>query len=164
MKLAYRLLIFALAVVALFTTVGVMLVDQKVRNRIVVERANALARDAGLIGIQWQNGGTPQTIARQAAIALGARVTLIDPTGTIIGDAATGTLEARQIGEKAMRPEVRQANAGEVGVTIEQPADPASGELYVAVPVERGVVRVAVDMASLNEIFAVAYRDMISAG
>lgn len=164
MKLAYRLLIFALAVVALFTTVGIMLVDQKLKDRIVAQRANALARDAGLIGNQWNNGGEPQAIARQAATALGARVTLIDRSGTIIGDAATGAVKVRQVGEKAKRPEVRQASAGAVGITIEEPDDAASGELYVAVPVELGVVRVAVEMTSLNEIFAVAYRDMISAG
>lgn len=164
MKLAYRLLIFALGVITVFTTVSVMLVDQKLRDRIVDERAKELARDAGLIGIQWASGGSPEVISQQAATALGARVTLIDGSGTIIADAATGPLQARQAGQKAVRPEVREANAGHVGVRFEEANDPALGELFVAVPVDRGVVRVAVDMASLNEIFDVARRDMISAG
>jgi signal transduction histidine kinase len=164
MKLAYRLLIFALGVITVFTTVSVLLVDQKLRDRIVDERAKELARDAGLIGTQWATGISPEVISQQAATALGARVTLIDASGTIVADAATGALEARQAGQKAVRPEVREANAGQVGVRIEEANDPSLGELFVAVPVDRGVVRVAVDMASLNEIFDVARRDMISAG
>ena len=69
MKLVYRLLIFALGVITVFTTVSVMLVDKRLRDRMVNERAGELGRDARLIGGQWTKTADPQRLAARAAEA-----------------------------------------------------------------------------------------------
>ncbi len=164
MKLVYRLLIFAMSVIMVFTTVSVLLVDHRLRERMINERANGLERDARLIAAQWKSDGNPQDIAERSAFALGGRVSLVDTAGTIVGDASLGRLNPDRIGTKALRPEVIQALGGTVGIVIEQRDEVTKGELYVAVPSNRGVVRIAVDMAALDEIFDVARRDIIGAG
>lgn len=164
MKLVYRLLVFALGVILVFTTVTVLLVDKRLRERVMDERARELSRNAQLIGAQWSAGSRPQITVDRAVRALSGRVTLIDSTGIIVADAATGRMRASRTGERAMRPEVAEALGGETGIALEEGDGAEEGELYVAVPAGRGVVRVGVELASLNEIFDVARRDMISAG
>ena len=164
MKLVYRLLIFALGVITVFTTVSVMLVDKRLRDRMVNERAGELSRDAHLIGSQWTKGSDPQRLATRAAESLGGRVSLINRSGIILGDASDGRLETEKLGSKADRPEVAYALSGVVGIELEEGETDSEGKLYVAVPTEMGVVRVSEDMSSMNGIFDVAIRDMISAG
>lgn len=164
MKLVYRLLIFAMAVIMVFTTVLVMLVDRRLRDRMVEERARELGRDARLIAAQWETGSEARKTAERAASAIGGRVTLVDRNGTIVGDASSGRLVPDRLGSRAWRPEVYTALSGELGVAVAGKDDDADGELYVAVPTRNGAVRVAMDMHSLNEIFDVARRDMIGAG
>ncbi len=164
MKLVYRLLIFALGVITVFTSVSVMLVDKRLRDRMVNERAGELGRDARLIGAEWTKASDPQKLAARAAESLGGRITLITKSGQIVGDASDGRLETEQLGTRASRPEVAYALSGVVGVELEEGTSQSEGRLYVAVPTENGVVRVSEDMSSLNGIFDVAIRDMISAG
>lgn len=164
MKLVYRLLIFALSVIMVFTVIAVVLVDKRLRDRVVNERANELGRGARLIAGQWTTGASAERTAARAAEALGARVTLVDKSGIIVADASSGVLPTSPVGSRARRPEVAVALRGEVGVSVEDPQSPHEGELFVAIPTEQGVVRVAVDMASLNLIFDVARRDMIGGG
>jgi signal transduction histidine kinase len=163
-KLVYRLLIFALGVITVFTTVSVMLVDKRLRDRMVNERAAELGRDARLIGGQWTKTADPHKLAARAAEALGGRVSLISKSGVIIADASDGVVPVQVPGAQAKRPEVAHALSGVVGVHLEEGDSTSQGRLHVAVPTEQGVVRVAEDMASLNGIFDVAIRDMISAG
>jgi signal transduction histidine kinase len=164
MKLVYRLLIFALGVVTVFTTVGVFVVNDRLRERILSERSSQLTRDATLIGVGWTGRASAQETADRASAALRARVTLIDPTGKILADESAGALPTGRIGLRARRPEVARALRGGIGISVEERDDLSGGELFVAVPVEQGVVRVGVDMAQLNGIFDMARRDMISAG
>ncbi len=147
-----------------FTTVTVLLVDRRLRERVMVERSNMLSRDARLIAAQWSSGMKPQGVADRASESLRGRVTLIDAQGIIVGDAANGNLEASRVGRRERRPEISEALAGRVGVARDEHSDEARGALFVAVPSENGVVRVGIELAPLNEIFDVARRDMISAG
>jgi signal transduction histidine kinase len=162
-KLVYRLLIFALGVITVFTSVSVMLVDKRLRERTLNERAVRLGRDAGLVGLQWTKTSDPQAIAERAAKVLGGRVSLIDSTGTIVGDATSRGRASHRIGTKAQRPEVTAALSGGVGVDLAAPDSSEDGTLYVAVATEQGVVRVADEMASLDASFDAATSDMISA-
>jgi signal transduction histidine kinase len=163
-KLAYRLLIFALGVITVFTSVSVLLVDRRLRDRTLSERASRLGKDASLIGMQWTKTSDPHAIATRAAEALGGRVSLIDKSGTIVADASNGRLLAERMGTKAHRPEVGIALRGAVGIDLAAPDSNVHGTLYVAVPASLGVVRIAEDMATIDVIFDGATRDMISAG
>ena len=164
MKLVYRLLIFALGVITVFTTVSVMLVDKRLRDRMVSERAGELGKDAQLIGMQWTRSSDPQKLAIRAVASLGGRVSLISSGGIILGDASDGRLKTEIVGTKANRREVAYALSGVMGVELEEGDSKSEGQLYVAMPAEMGVVRISQDMASLNRIFDVAIRDIISAG
>ena len=88
--------------------------------------------------------------ADAAGAALGHRVTLIDPTGRVIGDSEFDEPALGQLENHSARPEVRAAAGDE--------------ELYVAVPAPRGVARVSIGTRSVEELFDRARRDVYAAG
>jgi signal transduction histidine kinase len=164
MKLVYRLLIFSLALVTIMTVFVMAIVDMRLKDRIVAERAAELSREAVLIGGQWTAGQRAQDAAARASKALDGRVTLIDFDGTIVADAGTNSLVAKQTGLRAHRPEVAMAAAGEIGMTIDPPDEDGSSDLYVAVKSAKGIVRVGVEMSTFDRIFNEARQDVINAG
>jgi signal transduction histidine kinase len=164
MRLVYRLLIFSLALVTTMTVFVMAIVDMRLRDRIITERAAELAREARIIGVHWEEGKPPQQAAAVAARALDGRVSFIDSSGMILGDAAFGTLKAAGPGQKAMRPEVAQAMKGETGMSIDAIDQDGSSALYVAVPTPKGIVRIGVEMSSLDRIFDQARNDVVTAG
>ena len=164
MRLVYRLLIFSLALVTIMTAFVMAIVDMRLKDRIVNERASELSREAFLIGAHWTAGQPPQDAAFRAAKALAGRVTLIDFNGVIIADAGSGTLQAKPTGIRAQRPEVAQAAAGNVGVTIDPPDEDGSSDLYVAVKSDKGIVRIGVEMSTFERIFNQARQDVVTAG
>ena len=121
-------------------------------------------RDAKLIGSQWAAGGNPQKTAERAAEALGGRVTLVSRSGEIVGHASAGGRAV--VSEVSAAPPTKVGNpvAGKAVVAANADDGSVEEELFVSVPAGNGIVRVAVDMASLNEIFDSARRNMISAG
>jgi signal transduction histidine kinase len=164
MRLVYRLLIFSLALVTIMTAFVMAIVDMRLRDRIVTERSAELAREARIIGVHWESGKPPQEAAMASARALDGRVSFIDRDGMIVGDAAFGGLEASGPGVKALRPEVASAIKGEIGVSIDSVDADGSSDLYVAVPVPKGIVRIGVEMSSLDRIFDKARQDVVTAG
>jgi len=166
MKLVYRLLIFSMGLVTIMTVFVMAVVDMRLKDRIVQERAAELGREALLIGGQWAAGQPPHEAAARASEALGGRVTLIDPHGIIIADAGldSGSLTARAIGTKAQRPEVALAGEGQPGVTIEPADEDGRSDLYVAVKHTKGIVRLGVEMSTFEKIFNQARQDVVTAG
>jgi signal transduction histidine kinase len=164
MKLVHRLLIFSLALVTIMTVFVMAVVNMRLKDRIIDERAAELSREALLIGNHWSAGQPPQDAALRASKALGGRVTMIGLNGTIVADAGTPTLVPSPIGARAERPEVKQAMKGEVGVLIDPPDEDGSSDLYVAVKNEKGIVRVGVEMSTFDRIFAQARQDVVTAG
>jgi hypothetical protein len=164
MRLVYRLLIFSLALVTIMTAFVMAIVDMRLKDRIVAERASELSREALLIGGSWAAGQQPQDAAARAAKALGGRVTLVNFNGVIVADAGGGTLHAKPTGTRAERPEVAQAAAGNIGITIDPPDEDGSSDLYVAVKSNKGIVRVGVEMSTFERIFNQARQDVVTAG
>ena len=164
MRLVYRLLIFSLALVTVMTAFVMAIVDMRLRERIVTERGAELAREARVIGVHWEAGKPPQEAAIASAEALDGRVSFIDKTGTIVGDAAFGTLKAGTPGQKAMRPEVALAMRDGIGMSVEPADADGSSDLYVAVQTPKGIVRIGVEMSSLDRIFDQARQDVVTAG
>lgn len=164
MKLVHRLLIFSLALVTIMTAFVMAIVDMRLKDRIVTERAAELSREAVLIAGHWAAGESPRLAADRASKALDGRVTLIDKKGIIVADATEGGLTVKPVGTHADRPEVAQALSGEMGVSVDETDDDGSPDLFVAIPVERGIVRIGVEMSSLNRIFDQARQDVVTAG
>jgi signal transduction histidine kinase len=164
MRLVHRLLIFSLALVTIMVAFVMAIVDMRLRDRMVSERAAELGREAELIGGNWSAGSSPKEIADRSSKALNGRVSLIDQDGNIVADAAMAGLTIRSVGEHASRPEVIQAMAGKTGVAIDTNDADESPDLYVAVNTPKGIVRVGVEMSSLDRIFDQARQDVAAAG
>ena len=164
MKLVYRLLIFSLGLVTIMTGFVMAIVDMRLKDRIVDERAAELSREALLIGGHWAAGQSPHDAAARASKALDGRVTLMDFNGLIVSDAGTSTLVPRPPGTRAERSEVAEAAAGDIGITIDPPDEDGSSDLYVAVRTEKGIVRVGVEMSTFDLIFNQARQDVVTAG
>ena len=164
MKLVYRLLIFSLALVTIMTAFVMAIVDMRLKDRIVAERAAELSREARLVAGHWEAGETPTDVVDRASKALGGRVTLIDKHSTLVADAATGRLPVGKVGAAAVRPEVDAAFRDGIGITIDSSDTDGSSDLYVAVTTEKGAVRVGVEMSTLDRIFDQARQDVVTAG
>ena len=164
MRLVYRLLLFSLALVLIMTAFVMLIVDMRLRDRIVAERAAELSREATLVGGHWGAGEVPREVVERASKALGGRVSLIDKNNIIVADAATGGLAVGQVGQPAVRPEVQMAQQGRTGIAVDPADGDGSSDLYVAVKTEGGVVRVGVEMSTLDRIFDQARRDVATAG
>jgi signal transduction histidine kinase len=164
MRLVHRLLIFSLALVTIMVGFVMAIVDMRLRDRMVSERAAELSREAELIGGNWAAGTSPREIADRSSKALNGRVSLIDQDGNIVADAAKEGLTIRSAGEHASRPEVMQAMAGKTGIAIDTNDADDSPDLYVAINTPKGIVRVGVEMSSLDRIFDQARQDVAAAG
>jgi signal transduction histidine kinase len=164
MRLIYRLLLFSMALVIILTVFVMLIVDMRLRDNIVNERASELQREAEIIGAEWDVGANPQDVAARAAQALGGRVTFVDPSGRIVGDAATASFTAATIGDKATRPEIALAAADKPAIIIEPDKGDGSSDIYVAQKSKRGIVRIGVEMSTLDRIFDRARRDVLTSG
>ena len=76
MTLARRLLAGSLVVVTALVTAIVLIAGGRLRDRLVEEKRDELARVGRVIGTQWQAGVDPDQLAHRAGDALGYRVTL----------------------------------------------------------------------------------------
>ena len=86
-----------------------------------------------------------------------ARITLIARNGTVIADSAT---DPKQMENHALRPEVRKALGGEVAWS-ERPSKTVSQHLiYMAIPYQNGVLRLAAPMSLVAEQVAAIRRQV----
>ncbi|HEY5656791.1 MAG TPA: ATP-binding protein, partial [Myxococcota bacterium] len=90
-------------------------------------------------------------LADRAAAAAGARVTLIAPDGTVLGDSDVPLARLDGVENHGDRPEVRAALAGEPGRSTRRSATVGRDLFYLATPrAGGGAVRVAVDLSDLD--------------
>ena len=163
MKLVYRLLIFSLGLVTILATVVTLLTVDKLYDRLARNRADDLARAAKLVGLQWTVGADPVAIAGAASAAIGGRVTLIDRSGIIVGDASPAGGGAKSVGVRAQRPEVATVISGE-GDAFGNPAVVVEDDqIYVALRGGQGIVRMAVSTRSIKAIMAGLEADALTA-
>ncbi|HAA89321.1 MAG TPA: hypothetical protein DCE07_01875 [Peptococcaceae bacterium] len=92
-----------------------------------------------------------QNLALLAARDTGARVTIVDQQGSVLGDSEK---DPRQMENHGQRPEIKEALAGKTGVAQRFSSTLGYQMLYVAVPVESsGEVKAVVRMSlPLNEV------------
>ncbi len=96
-------------------------------------------------------------IADRAGRAAGARVTLIDASGAVVGDSDVPLDRLSMVENHADRPEVRAALSGTVGHNARRSETVGRRLLYLAVPVadgRGGVVRVAMELSDLESALA----------
>jgi len=96
-------------------------------------------------------------IADRAGRSSGARVTLIDPSGVVVGDSEVPLERLAMLENHRDRPEVRAALAGKIGQNERRSETVGRKLLYLAVPVgdgRDGVVRVAMPLSDLENALA----------
>ena len=93
-------------------------------------------------------------LALRAAVAAGARVTLIAADGTVVADSEVRLADLASVANHASRPEVNAALAGRVGSNTRRSETVGRPFLYLAVPrappSPGGVVRIAADLTSVD--------------
>src|SRR5690349_12909413 len=163
MKLTQRLLIGSLLIVGVMVILVVAILDGRLRYRFYEESAAELLRETRLVAAQWRPGLDVDSLANAAGRALGHRVTLIDSSGTVVGDSEFDGAALAGLENHLTRPEVSEA--ARTGSGASRRVSPSAGdeELYAAIRTPGGFARVSVSSASILELFARARRDVLAA-
>ncbi|MFM8567057.1 MAG: sensor histidine kinase [Gemmatimonadota bacterium] len=165
MRLTQRLLLGALLVVGFLAALIVTVVDRQFTARVSEDATTFLAREARLVGELWEREPEdPDALADRTGAALGRRVTLVDSEGRVVGDSEFDDEPLSALQNHATRPEIVAANR--TGTGMARRASPSTGaeELYVAVVIPaRGVARVSLPTASLDQVIRSARRDIATA-
>ena len=164
MTLARRLVLGSLVVVMTLVVAVVLIAGARLRERLVTEKTDELARDARLVAVDWRRGTNADSLAHEAGAALGYRVTLIDSTGVVLGDTEFGPDARRRLENHAGRPEVVAARTSGIGSARRRSASAGDEELYVAAKHPLGFVRVSLTTARLDAVVGGAQRDVLMSG
>jgi signal transduction histidine kinase len=162
--LARRLLAGSLVVVTALVAAIVLIAGGRLRDRLVEEKRDELARVGRVVALEWQPGTDAEALAQRAGSALGYRVTLIDSAGVVVGDAEFGPEARLRLENHLYRPEVVEARARGLGMSRRHSASAGDDELYVAQRHPLGYVRVSLTTRSLDEIVRGAQRDVLVSG
>jgi two-component system phosphate regulon sensor histidine kinase PhoR len=168
-RIAVPYVLLILAVMALL--VGYL--SAFVRNAYLAHMEDQLLAEAGLVkdalAPALTQAGPMQTFDAPAlhyANLLGARVTVIGPDGTVLGESHESTA---QMDNHLYRAEVQQALATGQGISIRRSGTVGYEMMYAALPVRSegqlaGFVRVALPLSELNAQIADLRRALVLAG
>jgi signal transduction histidine kinase len=162
--LAKRLLAGLLVLVILLVAGVVAIAGSRLRDRLAQETRRELEREARLVASEWKSGLPPDSIANAAGAALTRRVTLIDSSGTVVGDSEFDGDDLKNLQNHATRPEVIEAKRTGMGWSMRPSTSAGDDEMYLAVKHPLGVVRVSVSTAKFREIVSGARRDVLVSG
>ncbi|MBA3889447.1 MAG: HAMP domain-containing protein [Gemmatimonadaceae bacterium] len=163
MRLAHRLLLGSLAVVAVLLLAIVTVAGGRLRERLTAQEGDELIRAARLVGTGWTVLADPDSVADAAGAALGYRVTLIDTAGRVVGDSEFGPSALGALENYGDRPEFTRALSSGSGTSIRLSQSAGDEELYAAVRHPQGVVRVAIGTQRVAAIIDGAERDVLRA-
>jgi signal transduction histidine kinase len=168
MKLATRLFLSMSLLVAAAVTGSIIAADAVLRRDLEAETAATLEAEARLLAGSLPADSTrwPE-VARSAGAQLGRRVTLIDETGRVRGDAEFDREALAGLENHASRPEVRGAMETGLGRGERLSASTNARQLYVAVrggPPGIAVVRVSASLAGIDARIHAVQRAALGAG
>ena len=163
MRLTQRLLIGSLLIIAILVALFVAIVDVRLRARLYEESSAEVLREARLVAAQWRPGLDVDSLANAAGVALGHRVTLIDSTGTVVGDSEFDPPALESLEHHLTRPEIQEALRTGSGQSRRVSASAGDEELYGAVRAGSGFARVSVSAAAIQALFARARADVLLA-
>lgn len=164
MKLAQRLLLQSLAIVAVMVVSVVVIIDNQLHSSITDQTIHDLAGEARLLAAQWKPGVDADSLTDEAGTATGHRITLIDSAGHVVGDSEFDGPALQRLENHSKRPEVIAARSGEVGSVRRMSPSTGEEQVYVAVKAPRGVARVSVTTRTVEEIFGRARNGVMIAG
>ncbi len=142
-----RILASFVAIVAVVGATTFALLDRTLGEDLTGELdARLLAQTDGVV--KWlETAGHPERLATRLSGVVGARVTIVDADGMVLGDSDQWADLGRPIGDA---PEVAAARGGRIGRATRRLVAEAAPAYLVAVPTKDGrVVRLAVPTARL---------------
>ena len=142
----------------------VVIIDNQLHSSITDQTIHDLAGEARLLAAQWKPGVDADSLADEAGMATGHRVTLIDSTGHVVGDSEFDGPALQRLENHSTRPEVIAARTNGVGSVRRMSPSTGEEQVYVAVKAPRGVARVSVTTRTVEEIFGRARNGVIAAG
>lgn len=174
-KIQIKLMAILAALVAVTVLASGWVAERGLRKRELSRIERSLHERSELVrewvaGIPFQPAAGAQldVLARRAAAAAGARVTLIAPDGTVVADSDVSLSDLPRVENHADREEVRAALAGELGRSDRRSETVGRRLLYLALPVtarsDAGVVRLAVDLEEVESAVAGLRRQLVMAG
>jgi two-component system phosphate regulon sensor histidine kinase PhoR len=163
-KLAHRLLLQSLAIIAVMVVSVVLIIDNEIHSSITDQTIHDLAGEARFLAAQWKPGIDADSLADEAAAATGHRVTLIDAVGHVEGDSEFDGPALQRLENHSNRPEVIAARSAGVGSARRMSPSTGEEQVYVAVKAARGVARVSVTTRTVEDIFGRARNGVIVAG
>ena len=92
-------------------------------------------------------------LANRSGASAGARVTLIAPSGVVVGDSDVATDALERLPNHGDRPEVQAALEGRIGRNARRSETLGRRMFYLAIPVDegrRGAVRLAIDLSHIE--------------
>jgi two-component system phosphate regulon sensor histidine kinase PhoR len=164
MRLAHRLLLYVLAIVAVLVIAVVLIIDNRLQARVIEQTIDGLAREATLVGAQWRDRNAADSVADVAGSALGHRVTLVDEGGAVLGDSEFDGDALRALENHNGRPEIALARTARLGSARRMSSSAGDEEFYVAVRAPLGVARVSLPTRSLEAVFDRTRGDVFVAG
>ncbi|MEO8579007.1 MAG: ATP-binding protein [Gemmatimonadales bacterium] len=164
MKLAHRLLLQSLAIIAVMVISVVIIIDNQLHSSIRDQITHDLAGEARFLSSQWKPGVDPDSLADEAGVATGHRMTLVDSTGRVIGDSEFDGPALQNLESHSNRPEVLAARKNGMGSVLRMSPSTGEEQLYVAVKTPRGIARVSVSTRTIEELFERASRGVLAAG
>ena len=164
MKLAHRLLLQSLAIVAVMVISVVAIIDQQLHTNIQNQAAIDLGGEARLVALQWKPGISADSLADAANVATGHRITLIDSAGRVVGDSEFDGPALQRLENHNTRPEIVAARQTGMGTVRRMSPSTGDEQLYVAVRAPQGTARVSVMTRSIEDLFNRARNGVIAAG
>ena len=163
MRLAQRVFALAITIIAVLVALLVILADRRLHRRLVDQATDELAHDARLVASIWRPGVNADSLADSVGAQLGRRVTLIDPSGRVIGDTEFDPPALGQLENHSTRPEVVAARSTGIGSSRRESPSYGDEELYVAVRAPHGYARVSLHTRALDDIIGRAEQDVLVA-
>ena len=164
MRLAQRLLLGSLLVIGVILVLVIALSERGLRDGMLRAMTDRMEADARVLGALWRPGVDSDSLADANAQLLGFRVTLIDSSGTVIGDSQFDPPALGRLENHAGRPEIVAARQAQHGADLRISPSVGDEELYVAVRAPLGFARVAVSTAEVDRTIAAAGRSVVIAG
>ena len=126
--------------------------EADLRPRLEREVEASLERQARVIQATIGVTAFSDSLADVLGEASGSRITLIDRTGSVVGDSDIGADRIPEVENHAERPEVAAALGGSSGSAIRASETVSLRLLYVAIPDPRGVLRVSVPLSRADAL------------
>ena len=162
MKLGIRgkLFLVSVALISLVVLASGLVLERELASWLQNRLETELKRLATQASVAIDESRRPDTIdgldpiADRLGAAIGARVTIVDNAGQVLGDSDLTPEQVATVENHASRPELRAASTTGFGSSRRYSATIHTDLLYVAVPYHggAGLVRVALPLHDVNEV------------